>query len=406
MKDAVDAQLRDQQAGFRKDRSCTDQVATLRIIVEQSVEWNSSLYINFIDYEKAFDSVDRRTLWKLLRHYGVPEKIVNIIRNSYDELQCKVVHRGQLTDAFQVRTGVRQGCLLVLLVVDWIMKTSTSEGKHGIQWTAQNQLDDLDFADDLALLSCTHEQMQMKTASVAAVSASVGLSIHKGKTKVLKFKTENSNPITLDGETLEDVESFTYLGSIIDEQGGSDADVKARIGKAMVAFLQLKNIWNSKQLSTNIKVRIFNTNVKAVLLYGAETWRTTTTTIKKVQVFINSCLRKILNIHWPDTISNSLLWERTNQLPDEEEIRKRRWKWIGHTLRKSSNCITRQALTWNPEWKRKRGRPKNTLRRIIETDMKTMNYNWTELERIAQDRVGWRMRVSGLCSFTRSNRRK
>ncbi|VDO84480.1 unnamed protein product [Schistosoma margrebowiei] len=63
-------------------------------------------------------------------------------------------------------------------------------------------------------------------------------------------------------------------------------------------------------------------------------------TIKKLQVFINSCLRNILNIHWPDTISNSLLWERTNQLPAEEEIMKRRWKWIGHTLRKSSNCIT------------------------------------------------------------------
>ncbi|VDO64609.1 unnamed protein product [Schistosoma margrebowiei] len=262
----------------------------------------------------------------------------------------------------------------------------------------------MDSADDLALLSRTHEQMQTKTDSVAAVSATVGLSIHKGKTKVLKLTAENNNPITLDGETLENVESFIYLGSIIDEQGGSDADVKARMGKARTAFLQLKNIWNSKQLSTNIKVRIFNTNVKAVLLYGAETWRTTTTTIKKVQVFINSCLRKILNIHWPDTISNSLLWERTNQLPAEEEMRKRRWKWIGHTLRKSSNCITRQALTWNPEGKRKRGRPKNTLRRIIEADMKTMNYNWTELGRIAQDKVGWRMLVSGLCSFTRSNR--
>ncbi|VDO73587.1 unnamed protein product [Schistosoma margrebowiei] len=164
------------------------------------------------------------------------------------------------------------------------MKTSISEGKHGIQWTAQNHLDDVDVADDLALLSRTHEQMQMKTASVSAVSASVGLSIHKGKTKVLKFKAEINNPITLDGETLEDVESFTYLGSIIDEQGGSDANVKARIGKARTAFLQLKNIWNSKQLSTNIKLRIFNINVKAVLLYGAETWRTTTTIIKKVQI--------------------------------------------------------------------------------------------------------------------------
>ncbi|VDO87055.1 unnamed protein product [Schistosoma margrebowiei] len=81
----------------------------------------------------------------------------------------------------------------------------------------------MDFADDLAQKKKKNEQMQIKTASVAAVSVSVGLSIHKGKTKVLKFKAENSNPITLDGETLENVESFTYLGSIIDEQGGSDA---------------------------------------------------------------------------------------------------------------------------------------------------------------------------------------
>ncbi|VDO67030.1 unnamed protein product [Schistosoma curassoni] len=97
------------------------------------------------------------------------------------------------------------------------MKTSISEGGHGIQWTARNQLDNLDFTDDLALLSHTHEHMQVKTASVAAVSSLVGLSIHKGKTKVLKSEAENRIPITPDGETLEDVESFTYLGSIIDE---------------------------------------------------------------------------------------------------------------------------------------------------------------------------------------------
>ncbi|VDP43459.1 unnamed protein product [Schistosoma curassoni] len=149
--------------------------------------------------------------------------------------------------------------------------------------------------------------MQKKTPSVAAVSASIGLNIHKGKTKVLKYNTENTNPITLDDETLEDAESFTYLGCIVDQQGGPGADVRTRIGKARATFLQLNNIWNSKQLSTNIKVTIFNTDVKAVLLYGAETSRTTTTTIKKVQVFINSCLRKMLNIHWSDTISNSLL---------------------------------------------------------------------------------------------------
>ncbi|VDO51650.1 unnamed protein product [Schistosoma margrebowiei] len=170
---------------------------------------------------------------------------------------------------------------------------------------------------------------------------------------------EDSNPIALDGKTMEYVEFFTYLGSIIDEQGGSNADIKARVGKARAAFLQLRNIWNSKQLSTNINVRIFNTNIKAVLLNGAETSRTTTTIIKKLHVFINGCLRKIINIHWPDIISNSLLWDRKNQLPTEEEIRKTQWKWIGHILGKSPNCITKQTLTCNAEAKRKSGKPKN-----------------------------------------------
>ncbi|VDP34090.1 unnamed protein product [Schistosoma curassoni] len=141
------------------------------------------------------------------------------------------------------------------------MKTSTSEGKHGIQWTSRIQLDDLDFADDLALLSRTQQQMQEKTNSVAAASAAVGLNIHKGKSKIFRYNTARTNPITIDEEDSEDVKAFTYLGSIIDEQGGSDADVNARIGKARA-------------------------------------------------------------IRWSDTISNNVLWERTNQIPVEEEIRK------------------------------------------------------------------------------------
>ncbi|VDO83872.1 unnamed protein product [Schistosoma margrebowiei] len=172
------------------------------------------------------------------------------------------------------------------------MKTSTSEGIRGIQWTSRMQSDDLDFADDLALLSQSQQQMQVKTTSVAAASAAVGLNIHKGRSKILRYNTTCTNPITIDGEDLEDVKTFTYLGSIIDEQGGSDADVKAQTVKARAAYLQSKNIWNSKQLATNTKVRIFNTNVKTVLLYGAETWRITKAIIHKIQVFIKSCLHK------------------------------------------------------------------------------------------------------------------
>ena len=75
----VNKLLREEQAGFRAGRSCADQIATLRIIIEQSIEWNSPLYVNIIDFKKAFDSVDRDTKWQILRHYGLPSKIVNII---------------------------------------------------------------------------------------------------------------------------------------------------------------------------------------------------------------------------------------------------------------------------------------------------------------------------------------
>ena len=110
IKDITDDKLRDQQAGFRKNRSCADQIAILRIIVEQSDEWNSPTLINFIDYEKAFDSLDRDALWKLMRHYGIPEKIVNLIKASYEGTNCRVVHDGHLSSPFEIHTGVRQGC--------------------------------------------------------------------------------------------------------------------------------------------------------------------------------------------------------------------------------------------------------------------------------------------------------
>ncbi|VDO70642.1 unnamed protein product [Schistosoma margrebowiei] len=107
--------------------------------------------------------------------------------------------------------------------------------------------------------------MQEKTTSVEPASAALGLNIHKGKSKILQHNTTCNNRITLDGEALEDVKSFTYLSSIIDVHGGSDADVKARIGETGTAYPQLKNICNSKQHnSNNIKVRIFSTNIKTL----------------------------------------------------------------------------------------------------------------------------------------------
>ena len=112
MKKSIDQKLRDEQAGFRKERSCTDQIATLRVIVEQTMEWQTPLYVCFIDFEKAFDSVDRQAIWDILRHYGVPDKIISVIRRLYEGFACQVIHSGRLSEDFEISTGVRQGCML------------------------------------------------------------------------------------------------------------------------------------------------------------------------------------------------------------------------------------------------------------------------------------------------------
>ena len=95
------------------------------------------------------------------------------------------------------------------------MKTETKEKRNIIQWNILTQLDDLDFADDLALMSHSHRQMQDKTTYLARISAQVGLKINKKKTKILRLNTTCERPIMLEGEGLEEVESFRYLGSIV-----------------------------------------------------------------------------------------------------------------------------------------------------------------------------------------------
>ncbi|KAL9961749.1 hypothetical protein ACROYT_G030756 [Oculina patagonica] len=92
LKVKMDKRLREGQAGFRKERSCIDQIATLRNILERSLEWNSPVYATFVDCEKAFDSVDREVLWMLLRHYGIPEKNITLIQRTYEKCTCKVIH--------------------------------------------------------------------------------------------------------------------------------------------------------------------------------------------------------------------------------------------------------------------------------------------------------------------------
>ena len=153
-------------------------------------------------------------MWKLLRHYGVPEKIISLIRCTFQDMSCRIAHAGQLSETLEVKTGVRQGCLLspflFLLVIDWIMKTTTTSRNNGIQWTFLTQLDDLDFADDLALLSYNHSQMQDKTSPLDTTSAGTGLKINRKKTELMKMNTTANAPVAVGREPIKEVESFVF----------------------------------------------------------------------------------------------------------------------------------------------------------------------------------------------------
>ena len=196
----------------------------------------------------------------------------------------------------------------------------------------------------------------------------------------------NSNSITVDGEEIEDVQQFTSLGSVVNKVGSTDQDITARIGKATAAFKALNPIWRSQGISAQIMICIFNTNVKTVLLYACETWRTITSSIHKLQSFSNRCLRQTLHIKWQDRVTHKELWGRADQELMEVQIRGRKWGWLRHTLRKPPSRIVRHYLRWNQQGKRKRRRPRTTRRRSTEAEAQSRGYTWGRLETTTRDR--------------------
>ena len=257
-RDAVEQLLRDNQAGFRPNRSCGDQIATLRIIVEQSLEFNAQLYLRFVDFEKAFDSVDRETMWKLLAHYGIPDKVIRIIQLIYENFEAQVMHTGDLSEPFNMGSGVRQGCLLnptlFIVTLDWVRRKTKENQRTGIRWTLISQLEDLDFADDVVLLSQNISHMRSKMERIENTAKEVGLNINAGITKEMRIHTKGrARALSSRSEDLEMVDELVYLGSKITKEGGALADISTRVKKATTAFNMPRTVWRSRSLSIKTK---------------------------------------------------------------------------------------------------------------------------------------------------------
>ena len=217
----MNCELPDVQAGFRKGRGPRDQIANIHWIMEKAREFQKNIYFCFIDYAKAFDCVDHNQLWKILQEMGIPEHLICLLRNLYAGQEATVRTGHGTTDWFQIGKGVRQGCILSSclsnLYAEYIMRNAgLEEAQAGIK-VARRNINNLRYADDTTVMGESEEELISLLMKVKVESEKVGL-----KLNIQKMKIMASGPTTsweIDGETVEIVSDFIFLGSKITADG-------------------------------------------------------------------------------------------------------------------------------------------------------------------------------------------
>ena len=219
---------RENQCGFRPNRSTIDQIVALRLLIEQRQEYRRPLVIAFVDFKAAFDSVDRERMMEILGEAGLPFKIIKMIRALYHNCSSRVRVYGEETKQFPVNTGVKQGGVtspeFFKFVVDAVLRKSMV-GDMGIRLSEESEpVTDFDFADDIALVAEDSATMQTMIDKLKVAAAEVGLSISAPKTKITH---RNCPPpaILLDGSPLEIVDDFPYLGTRLDLSGDCSKEI-------------------------------------------------------------------------------------------------------------------------------------------------------------------------------------
>ena len=216
----MNRELPDVQTGFRKSRGTKDQIANIHWIIKKVREFQKNIYFCFIDCAKAFDCVDDNKLWKTLEEMGISDHLTCLLRNLYADQEATVRTEHETTDWFQIGKGVRQGCILSPCIfnlnAEYIMRNvGLEEAQAGIKIAGRN-INNLRFADDSSLMK---ESKELKSLLMKAKEESekVGLKLNIQKTKIMA-----SGPITsweIDGETVETVSDFIFLGSKITADG-------------------------------------------------------------------------------------------------------------------------------------------------------------------------------------------
>ena len=391
----LDDKLRPNQCGFRENRSTIEQILALRRILEGVNEKNLSAIVTFIDFKKAFDTIHRGKMLKILKAYGIPEIIVDAMQDSYSEIRAKVTTPDGETDEFEIFAGVLQGDTLApylfIITLDYCLRSAIDGREEDLGFTVRPRrsrrigpfnITDLDFADDIALLSNTASQAQELLDKVEHATLRVGLHMNAKKTQFMTFNQPHDVQIkTQDGSDLKEVKDFKYLGAWMQS---TEADIRTRKALAWKACNNLNNIWRSN-LTKNIKVKLFQATVESVLLYGSETWTFTNKIGKPLDGCYTRMLRKALDVSWKDHITNKELY---GDLPKiTTQISKRRLKFAGHCKR-SEGKIVSELVTWRPtQGRRSAGRPTKTFVDLLHQDK---GFTTHEIEVCMQDRRLWK----------------
>jgi hypothetical protein len=290
------------QAGFKKDYSTIDHIFTLLAAVQKQFVENKKLYVAFVDFEKAFDSISRKLLWPVLLKNGIKGKLHRCVKSMYNEVKARIRSGAKLSDFIDCTRGVKQGdvCSPVLfsLFINEFALEIIANGKHGVTFDLI-ELFVLLFADDIMLLSVTVVGLQKQLNNLYAAASRLQLKVNMDKTNIIVFRKggylSSKERWTYGNERVIVVNAYTYLGIYFSTRLSFNCacqDIANRAKKAVIAILQI--CYKLDCSSFSVFSRLFDSQVQPILQYGAEIWAfDKSIVIEKIHLF---ALKRFLNV--------------------------------------------------------------------------------------------------------------
>ena len=372
------------QIGFRKDYRTSDHVFVMKTLIDNYLNKNKRLYMCFIDFKKAFDTVWRDGLFYKLLKKGLTHKFVNLLINTYSKQKSCVNLKQSITNTFHSTKGLKQGCNLspnlFNLFIDDIIKCFNN--KCDPAKLISKNINCLLYADDLVLISESTEGLQNCLNKLYDYIQTWKLSINYKKTKsitISKRKTKTKCTFTIGKEKVDPCNSYKYLGTTISENGSFKGNLVNLNKKAFGAMFSLLKCIN-KHYAGNIKIllNLFDRMIVPILLYNSEVWggiilpknlkqldylneNNINNTVEKLQ---NRFLKYILGVNVKST--NWAVRSETGRIPLTLKVYEAIIKYYQHIYRSKSKFM------------------QESLKVNIDLDQNGINTWYTVLKRISQ----------------------